>query len=43
MRKGDAVLIEPHEVHQIWNEGDIDVNDIAIGIAGGADGQTVLM
>ena len=25
LRRGDAVLIEPHEVHEMWNEGDEDV------------------
>ena len=43
LRQGDAVLIEPREVHQMWNDGDVDVDYIAIGIAGGPDGQTVLV
>jgi len=40
---GDAVLIDPHEVHQMWNDGDQEVDYIAIGIAGGPDGKTVLV
>ncbi len=42
MRCGDAVLIDPGEVHQMWNHADEDVHYLAIGIAGGPDGQTVL-
>ncbi len=42
LRAGDAVLIEPREVHQMWNEGTEHVDYIAIGIAGGPDGKTVL-
>ena len=40
---GDAILIEPREVHQMWNDGDVEVDYIAIGIAGGPDGDTVLV
>ena len=43
LRQGDAVLIEPREVHQMWNDGDEDVDYLAIGIAGGPDGKTVLV
>ncbi len=43
LKMGDAVLIEPREVHQMWNDGDEDVDYLAIGIAGGPDGDTVLM
>ena len=39
---GDAVLIEAREVHQMWNDGEVDVDYIAIGIASGTDGKTVL-
>ncbi len=43
MRPGDAVLIEPGETHQMWNEGDLDAEYLAIGIAGDANGQTVIV
>lgn len=43
LRPGDAVLLEPREVHQMWNDGDVDVDYIAVGIAGGPDGKTVLV
>ncbi len=42
LRRGDAVLIDPHEVHQMWNEGTVDVEYLAVGIAGGEHGRTVL-
>ncbi len=43
LRGGDAVLIDPREVHQMWNDGSEDVDYIAIGIAGADDGKTVLI
>ena len=43
LRGGDTVLIEPGEVHQMWNDGAVDVEYLAVGIAGGEDGQTVLV
>ncbi len=43
LRCGDAVLIEPHEVHQMWNDGNEVVDYIAIGIAGSDHGKTVLV
>jgi mannose-6-phosphate isomerase-like protein (cupin superfamily) len=43
LRRGDAVRIDAREVHQMWNEGDEDVHYLAIGIAGGPDGKTVLV
>ncbi|MHB8973389.1 MAG: cupin domain-containing protein [Pirellulaceae bacterium] len=41
LHRGDAVLIDRHEVHQMWNEGTEDVEYLAIGIAGGEGGRTV--
>lgn len=43
LRRGDAVLIDPREVHQMWNDGEEDVDYLAIGIAGGPDGRTVMV
>jgi mannose-6-phosphate isomerase-like protein (cupin superfamily) len=43
MRPGDAVLIEPRETHQMWNDGDLDAEYLAIGIAGDGNGQTVVV
>jgi len=43
LSEGDAVLIEPGEVHQMWNDADQDCDYIAVGIAGGPDGKTVLV
>ena len=40
--RGDAVLIDPREVHQMWNDGSDDVEYLAIGIAGGEHGRTML-
>jgi len=42
LRRGDAVLIDPHEIHQMWNDGRDDVEYLAIGIAGSEHGHTVL-
>lgn len=41
LRRGDAVVIEPREVHQMWNDGDRDVEFLAFGIAAGTSGRTV--
>ena len=41
--RGDAVLIDPQEIHQMWNDGETDVEYLAIGIAVGEHGQTVLV
>ena len=42
LRRGDAVLIDPGEVHQMWNDGRDDVEYLAMGIAGSERGRTVL-
>ena len=42
LRRGDAVLIDPCELHQMWNDGTDDVDYLAIGIAGGEHGRTIL-
>jgi mannose-6-phosphate isomerase-like protein (cupin superfamily) len=43
LTSGDAVLIDPLEVHQMWNDGQEDVDYIAIGIAGADHGKTILV
>jgi mannose-6-phosphate isomerase-like protein (cupin superfamily) len=43
MRCGDAVVIDPHEVHQMRNEGKESVEYLAIGITGEAGGKTVVV
>ena len=40
---GDTVLIEPREVHLMHNRGSEDVDYLAIGIAGGTNGRTVVV
>ena len=37
--QGDAVLIEPREVHQMRNDGNKDVDFISIGVAQTNSGQ----
>jgi len=39
--RGDAILIDPHEVHQMWNHGSEDAEYLAIGISAGRGGRTV--
>ena len=43
LRPGDAVLIDPREVHRMWNRGDEEVDYIAMGISAGNDGRTVVV
>jgi hypothetical protein len=43
MRPGDAVLIEPREIHQMWNDTDQDAEYLAIGITEDTGGQTVMV
>lgn len=43
LRPGDTVTIDPHEVHQMANRGTGDVEYLAIGIAGGEHGKTVVV
>jgi mannose-6-phosphate isomerase-like protein (cupin superfamily) len=40
---GDAVLIDAREVHVMRNAGDVDVEYLAMGIAGGVGGKTVVV
>jgi mannose-6-phosphate isomerase-like protein (cupin superfamily) len=43
LRRGDAVRIEPNEVHQMWNVGSEDVEYMAMGITTCSGGQTVVV
>ncbi len=39
---GDAILIDPHEVHAMTNNCDQDVNYLVFGISTGGGGKTVV-
>jgi mannose-6-phosphate isomerase-like protein (cupin superfamily) len=41
MTKGDSVIINPKEVHQMINETNQDTEYLAIGIAYGTTGKTI--
>ena len=43
LQRGDAILIDPHEVHQMFNAGPDDAEYLAIGISGGTGGRTVVV
>jgi mannose-6-phosphate isomerase-like protein (cupin superfamily) len=43
LRRGDTIVIDPREVHQMWNRGDEDVEYVALGICGSAHGRTVVV
>lgn len=43
LRPGDTVTIDPREVHQMRNRGDCEAEYLAIGIAGGNNGKTVVI
>ncbi len=43
LRRGDAVRIDPHEVHEMWNAGQEDVEYVVVGITSGAGGRTVVV
>jgi len=43
LRRGDTVVIDAREVHQMRNLGSEDVEYLAIGITGEADGKTVVV
>jgi mannose-6-phosphate isomerase-like protein (cupin superfamily) len=43
LRRGDAVLIDPREVHQMRNIGDEDVEYFAMGITAETGGRTVVV
>jgi len=43
LERGDAVLIDSHEVHRMSNSGPGDVEYVAIGISRGTGGKTVVV
>ncbi len=43
LNAGDAVIIEPREIHQMENESEQDVVYLVFGIASGQDGKTVVV
>lgn len=42
VERGDAIVIEAREVHEMTNKGNCDLLYLAIGIAAGTGGKTVL-
>ena len=42
LNRGDAILIEPREVHRMTNAGTDDVHYVVFGISSGQGGQTVV-
>jgi len=43
LRRGDSIVIDPHEVHQMWNPGTDDVAYLVFGITSEAGGKTVVV
>jgi mannose-6-phosphate isomerase-like protein (cupin superfamily) len=43
LNAGDSVLIDAREVHEMRNRGQEDLEYLAIGIAGGVGGKTVVV
>lgn len=43
LRCGDSILIDAREVHRMVNQGDEDVEYLAMGIAGQANGRTIVV
>lgn len=43
LRRGDAVRIDPHEVHVMWNPGSEDVEYLVVGVSSGTGGRTVVV
>jgi mannose-6-phosphate isomerase-like protein (cupin superfamily) len=43
LRRGDAVLIDPREVHQMRTQGDEEVEYLVVGISAGQGGRTVVV
>lgn len=43
LRAGDAILIEPREIHSMENTGDEDVTYLVFGLSSEPDGQTVVV
>jgi mannose-6-phosphate isomerase-like protein (cupin superfamily) len=43
LRRSDAVLIDVREVHQMWNDGEEDVEYMVVGITSGQGGRTIIV
>jgi mannose-6-phosphate isomerase-like protein (cupin superfamily) len=43
LRRGDAVLIEPHEVHSMRNGAGEEVEYVVVGVASGKNGRTIVV
>jgi mannose-6-phosphate isomerase-like protein (cupin superfamily) len=43
LRRGDAVVIDPREVHQMWNPGPDEVEYLVVGITAETGGKTVVV
>jgi len=43
LRRGDAIMVEPGEVHRMTNVGGTDVEYLVIGVSLGRGGQTVVV
>ena len=43
MQRGDAILIDPHEVHEMSNAGPDEVEYVVLGISRGTGGKTVVV
>jgi mannose-6-phosphate isomerase-like protein (cupin superfamily) len=43
LRRGDAIVIDPREIHQMCNAGSEEVEYLALGITSEAGGRTVVM
>jgi mannose-6-phosphate isomerase-like protein (cupin superfamily) len=42
MRPGDTVIVDPREVHQMTNSGEMDAEYLVFGISSQQGGRTVL-
>lgn len=43
LRRGDAIRIDPREVHAMSNPGDEDVEYVVVGVSSGTGGRTVIV
>ena len=43
LQRGDVVLVDVREIHQMWNDGEEDVEYVVVGISSGKGGRTVVV
>ncbi len=43
LQRGDAIMIDPHEVHEMSNPGPDDIEYVVFGISRGTGGKTVVV